>query len=83
VKPDAPAADGWPILRVISGDASPEELAAVVAAISSAVPDAGAARPVGDAGTTSVWAASAWARRQVRATFTPGPHAWRTSSWPR
>jgi hypothetical protein len=83
VKPDAPAADGRPILRVISGDASPEELAAVVAAISSAVPDADATRPVGDPGSTSVWAASAWARRQVGATFTPGSHAWRTSFWPR
>jgi acyl-CoA carboxylase epsilon subunit len=80
----APTAAARPTLRVVSGDASPEEIAAVVAAVSSglvAAPDAD--RRAQDRGTTSTWTSSARALRQVRATFTPGRHAWRTSFWPR
>jgi Acyl-CoA carboxylase epsilon subunit len=69
-----------PVLRVISGDATPEEIAAVVAAVAAAVPDAEAAPR---SRTTSVWAARGYAARDVRATFAPSPNGWRTSFWPR
>jgi acyl-CoA carboxylase epsilon subunit len=81
----APTAAARPTLRVVSGDASPEEIAAVVAAVSSglvAAPDADR-RAQDRGGTTSTWTSSARTIRQVRATFTPGRHAWRTSFWPR
>ena len=72
-----------PVLRVLAGDATPEEIAAVVAAVScglaSSVPVDAAPRPR----TTSVWAARGCGHRNVRATFAPGPDAWRTSFWPR
>jgi acyl-CoA carboxylase epsilon subunit len=73
-----------PVLRVVSGEATPEELAAVVAAVAAATEsraDAGATG--GDERTTSVWSAPGHGHRRVRAAFTPGPHAWRTSFWPR
>ena len=78
-----------PVLRVVSGDATPEEIAAVVAAVAAATADgtSGAAAFLGDAGaaspTTSVWSVPSYAHRNVRATFTPGPHGWRTSFLPR
>ena len=78
----SPTADGRWTLRVVSGDASSEEIAAVLAAVAAAVPDADpGAQP--RTPTTSTWVSSAWAHRQVRPTFTPGPDAWRTSFWPR
>jgi acyl-CoA carboxylase epsilon subunit len=70
-----------PVFRVISGDASPEEIAAVVAAVAAAGPS-GAEAPADD-GTTSIWAARGYGHRHIRATFTPSPHGWRTSFWPR
>ena len=69
-----------PVLRVVSGDATPEEIAAVVAAVAAAVPDAEAAP---GPRTTSVWAARENALRSVRGTSAPGPDGWRTSFWPR
>jgi hypothetical protein len=83
VTADARNVDARPTLRLVAGDATPEEIAAVVAAVAAAVPDADGARTAGDEGSTSIWGSPAWAHRQVRATFTPGPHAWRTSFWPR
>jgi hypothetical protein len=71
------------MLRVVSGDATPEEIAAVLAAVAAAGPDGDGDGAPGSAETTSIWAAPARAHRQVRATFAPGPHAWRTSFWPR
>jgi len=66
-----------PVLRVIRGDASPEEIAAVVAVLLSrpAVADGPAARPV----------PSAWADRSrlLRRPLFPGPDAWRRSALPR
>jgi Acyl-CoA carboxylase epsilon subunit len=69
-----------PVLRVVSGDATPEEIAAVVAAVAASVseaPDVPLPR------TTNVWAARGHAHRNIRAPFTPGPDGWRTSFWPR
>ena len=69
-----------PVLRVVSGDATPEEIAAVVAAVAaSAAPGA----PPEPAPTTSVWAGRGWGHRCVRAASAPGPESWRTSFWPR
>ena len=70
-----------PVLRVVSGDATPEEIAAVVAAVAASTV-VEAAGPAGSA-TTSVWAARGQAHRNIRATFTPSPDGWRTSFWPR
>jgi hypothetical protein len=65
-----------PVLRVVRGSATPEEIAAVVAVLLSrpAVADMPAARPV----------PSAWADRSrlVRRPLFPGPDAWRRSALP-
>ena len=72
-----------PVLRVIRGDATPEEIAAVVAAVAAATDGSSAgAASAGTAGT-SVWSAPGYAHRNIRGTFTPGPDGWRTSFWPR
>jgi hypothetical protein len=69
--------DSGPVLRVIRGDATPEEIAAVVAVLlaRSAAPDAPPPpRP----------APSAWADRSrlLRRPLFPGPDAWRRSALP-
>jgi hypothetical protein len=72
-----------PVLRVVSGNATPEEVAAVVAAVAAssvAVPEAAAST---GPSTTSVWAARGYAHRNIRATFAPSTDGWRTSFWPR
>ncbi len=70
-----------PVLRVVRGDATPEELAALVAVLAAA--GGGAAAPEEDDGTTSTWSAHGYAHRHVRATFASSAHGWRTSYWPR
>jgi hypothetical protein len=84
---ERPAA-GRAVLRVVAGDATPEEIAAVVAAVAAATSEGTptpmtsprtAGRPPG----TSIWSAPGYAHRSVRATFTPGRDGWRTSLWPR
>jgi hypothetical protein len=64
------------VLRVIRGNASPEEIAAVVAVLLSrpAFPDAPPSPPV----------PSAWADRSrlLRRPVHPGPDAWRRSALP-
>ena len=72
--------DSGPVLRVIRGDATPEEIAAVVAvllarsAASDASSSSSSARP----------APSAWADRSrlLRRPLHPGPGAWRRSGLP-
>lgn len=68
---------GPPLFRVVRGEPTPEELAAlvtvVVARAAAAAPPTRMERPVG-------WAAY-W--RQVRAPLRPGPGAWRSSGLPR
>ena len=64
-----------PVLRVIRGDATPEEIAAVVAALlSRAVPDEQPPRR----------APSAWSDRSrlLRRPVHPAPDAWRRSALP-
>ena len=68
---------GRPALRVIRGDATPEEIAAVIAVLLSraaAVADAPAAAP-----RPSAWADRGWL---VRRPVFPGPDAWRRSALP-
>ena len=60
-----------PLLRVVSGNPSPEELAALVAVVTAAAAGSGAAE---DSGTSSQWAAPARLHR--------GPvHAGPAGSW--
>lgn len=71
---DRPA--GEPVLRVLRGDASPEEVAAVVAVLMS--------RSGADAGSPARPPRSAWSdrSRQLRRPLFPGPGAWRRSALP-
>ena len=69
-----------PTLRVIRGDATDEEVAAIVALL--------AARGGGGDETPrhtaiSVWSAKGFGHRHVRGVFHTGRHGWRTSFWPR
>ena len=68
--------DPSPVLRVIRGDATPEEIAAVVAVLLS--------RPDADPGPPPRRAPSAWADRSrlLRRPLHPGPDAWRRSALP-
>lgn len=72
-------ADG-PVLRVVRGDATPEEIAAVVAVVTAA--NAQAAASAGEPPAPRV---SAW-RDPARLLHRPPPHgpgAWRASALPR
>ena len=62
-----------PVLRVVKGDATPEEIAALVAVVSATGAPAPTAPPV----------RSPWARPRPRSIGTPGPGAWRASALPR
>ncbi|MCD0481828.1 acyl-CoA carboxylase epsilon subunit [Streptacidiphilus sp. ASG 303] len=69
-------------VKVLHGQPTPEELAAVMAVVSARAAAAAAAaaaqRTAG--GPASAWADRAAAMRRMPA---PGPHAWRTSGWAR
>ncbi len=65
-----------PVLRIINGDATPEEVAAVVAVLSTI--GGGSAAPAPR--RTPAWAAP---HRLVRRTLPHGPGGWRASSLPR
>lgn len=64
-----------PLLRVVKGDATPEEIAALVAVVASL----GAAAPAA-ARRTPAWQAH---HRKVRAPLAHGPGGWRSSALPR
>jgi Acyl-CoA carboxylase epsilon subunit len=70
---------GGPALRVVAGDPSAEELAALTVALSAVL----AAR--GGPALQPGRAASGWAdrSRMMGAPPSPGPDAWRRSAWPR
>ena len=74
-----PAEDGatpaQPFLRVVRGDATPEELAALVAVLGSLSVPAEAPRR-----RTPEWSAP---HRTVRRTLPHGPGGWRSSGLPR
>jgi hypothetical protein len=63
-----------PFLRVVKGDATPEELAALVAVLAS-VGRSGEAKPR----ATPAWSAH---HRKVRVTMPHGPAGWRSSGLP-
>lgn len=65
-----------PVLRIVRGDPSPEEAAALVAVLSAA---GGGDALAPDAGPPSRWARPA---DLVRAPVRPGPGGWRASAFP-
>ncbi|WP_407937098.1 acyl-CoA carboxylase subunit epsilon [Kineosporia babensis] len=73
-----PEDEGQPVLRVVRGDASAEEIAALLAVLASV-------GPIEDAGSPDRRASSAWVNREslVRRPIAPGPGAWRASGWAR
>ena len=75
---DRPA--GPPVLRVVRGDATQEEIAALVAVLLSRPGDDVTHRPH----HTTLRSRSAWAERsrQLRGPLHPGPGAWRRSALP-
>lgn len=70
-----PATDR-PVLRVVSGDASPEEIAAIVAVLTASTGGHDDEPP----SQRSLWTDSA---RVPGSRITPGPGAWRASALPR
>ena len=69
-KPDVPAA---PLLTVLRGEPTAEQLAALVAVLAARSAGAEPAQPA---------AASLWSAPQLRSPLHPGPGAWRASSLP-
>lgn len=71
-----------PLLRVVKGDPTAEELAAVVSAVSSALATAGSASGITSKNDVNAHGWSAYWRR-LRQPARPGPGAWRASGLPR
>jgi hypothetical protein len=71
------AAPQRPALRIVRGDPTPEEVAALTAVLAAAT--GGPGEPE-DAGPASVWVER---ETLVRRPLTPGPGAWRASALPR
>jgi len=73
--PEAEPAETRPRLEIVNADATPEEIAAIVAVLSS----------LGTAEQPKPKPRSLWAARQrrTRAALRPGPGAWRASGLPR
>ena len=72
---DSLATADRPPMRLVRGDATPEEVAALLAVLSAA--SGGDERPAPR--HTSQWASR---ERAVRRPLRPGRGAWRASSWP-
>ena len=72
---DEPTAEPAPLLRVVNADATPEEIAAIVAVLASL---GGAEAP--RERRTPEWQAH---HRKVRPSFAHGPGGWRSSGMPR
>lgn len=68
--------DQRPVLRVVSGSPSPDELAVVVAVLTARA----TGRPAAPAPTMSLWSRKS---RNVRPPLHPGAGAWRASMMPR
>jgi hypothetical protein len=66
-----------PVLRIVRGDPTPEEVAALTAVLAAA--SGGSGEPE-DTGPASVWVER---ESLVRRPLTPGPGAWRASALPR
>ena len=72
---DAASETDRPVLRILRGDATPEEVAALVAVIASMSGGTAPAKPQ----PRSTWADPA---RRMRTTLPHGPGAWRASGMP-
>jgi hypothetical protein len=70
-----------PTLKVISGDADPEEIAAILALVSARGAEVAHAEAAHE--DTSIWSAPDHTHRGVRERFPTGRQGWRTSFWPR
>jgi hypothetical protein len=68
---------GPPLLRVVRGDATPEEIAALVAVLLARPADAGAPGPVRS--VSGFWSDRS---RLLRRPLSPAPGAWRRSALP-
>jgi hypothetical protein len=75
--PDEAAAPQRPALRIVRGDPTPEEVAALTVVLAAA--SGGSGEPE-DTGPASVWNER---ESLVRRPLTPGPGAWRASALPR
>jgi Acyl-CoA carboxylase epsilon subunit len=75
----APAADR-PVLRVVKGDPTPEEVAALVAVLSARASATAAAAAERPAPRRSEWAGH---ERRMRRPVHPAPGGWRASAFPR
>ncbi len=75
--PDDEAVPARPALRIVRGDPTPEEVAALTVVLAAASGDGGEPEDTGPA--------SVWTEREalVRRPLTPGPGAWRASALPR
>jgi hypothetical protein len=69
---------GPPLLRVVRGDPTPEETAALVAVLMARAGDAAAPGPARS--VSGFWADRS---RLLRRPLSPGPGAWRRSALPR
>jgi hypothetical protein len=72
----SPPSPDRPLVRVVSGNPDPAELAALIAVVAARAQEDASVSPEAE----SVWSAKS---RQVRPSLRPGPNAWRTSTWPR
>ena len=83
-RPDSSRPDGGrddrPTLRVISGDATPEEIAAILALVSARGSAVIAEQVAAEA--TSLWSAPSHGHRRSRSVYHAHRHGWRTSAWP-
>ena len=72
-------------LRIVRGDATPEEIAALVAALGLVSARAAAERKAAAAAKRRTGTKSLWARpvRNIRPPLGPSPGAWRASGFPR
>ncbi|MGN6576316.1 MAG: acyl-CoA carboxylase subunit epsilon [Nocardioides sp.] len=75
----ASSASSVPFLRVVNGDATPEEVAALTAVLQG-LAAAAAASGEGKRKPRSEWSAH---HRKARPTFPSGPGGWRSSAMPR
>ncbi len=75
-----------PVLRVLRGDATPEEIAAVLAIVLARTAGGSSAGPPGERQVAAMWGSSR--HRSVRVSpggrhVDAGMLSWRTSFWPR
>ncbi len=68
------APEGRPLLTVVRGEPTPEQLAALIAVVG--------ARAAGGSEPEAAPAPSLWSRPQLRTPLHPGPGAWRASGLP-